>query len=148
MQTSLDILCSSRPANLTSEADAQSSSSSQDTVGTRASTALVKVPSWFTVGAAARVAQLKGVEHLLVLDRGGLVGTAGRTALAGAPASDPLARWMTATSATLDAGASLEDAARSMDRLGADCLPVTIGPLLVGLVTRDDLCTESARAAG
>jgi Mg/Co/Ni transporter MgtE len=111
-------------------------------------TAAVKVPSWFTSGAALRVAQLKRVEHLLVVDRGVVVGTVGRRALAAAPAQEPLTRSLVASTASVPANASLAQARALMDARDLDCLPVTSGPLLVGVVTRGDLMDEDRRAAG
>jgi CBS domain-containing protein len=116
-------------------------------VAARASVA-VKVPSWFTSGAALRVAHLKGVEHLLVLDRGAVVGTVTRRALAAAPGHEPLARTMVASPATLSAEASLREARALMAARDLDCAPVTSGPLLVGLITRDDLADGAQRAVG
>jgi Mg/Co/Ni transporter MgtE len=108
----------------------------------------VKVPSWFTAGAALRVAQLKQVEYLLVLDRGAVVGTVGARALASAPAGDPVARSMNASPATVTPETSRREAWRLMACLGLDCLPVTSGMLLVGVVTRAALEDQDQRAAG
>jgi Mg/Co/Ni transporter MgtE len=116
-------------------------------VGARASTVVVKVPCWFTAGAALRVAQLKRVEFLLVLDRGAVAGTVSRRVLAAAPASEPLGRWMTASTAVVSSEAPCEEAWRVMALQGLECLPVVHGPLLVGLVAREDLTAET-RAAG
>jgi hypothetical protein len=122
-------------------------SPSGEAVGARARMA-VKVPSWFTSGAALRVAQLKRVEFLLVIDRGAVVGTADRRALSAAAPHEPLARSMVPCTATLSPELSLGEARARMSSLGLDCLPVTVGPLLLGLVTREDLTEEDHRAAG
>jgi hypothetical protein len=108
----------------------------------------VKVPSWFTSGAALRVAQLKRVEYLLVVDRGVVMGTVGRRALAAVPAHQPLARTVIASTSTVSADASLAQARALLDALDLDCLPVTSGPLLVGLIAREDLVETEQRAAG
>jgi CBS domain-containing protein len=108
----------------------------------------VKVPSWFTSGAALRVAHLKGVEYLLVVDRGAVVGTVARRALAAAPAHEPLARTMVASPATVSADTSLREAWALMAARDLDCAQVTSGPLLVGLITREDLADGHQRAAG
>jgi CBS domain-containing protein len=107
----------------------------------------VKVPSWFTSGAALRVAQLKGVDHLLVLDRGAVVGTVATRSLALAPLWEPLARLMSPVLKSIPSEVSVDQARSLMTSLGLDCLPVTSGPLLVGLVTLGDL-TEEHRLAG
>ena len=132
------------PTSLQTAADRQPAA---QTVGARARATVVKVPSWFTVSAALRVAQLKAVSHLLILDRGLLVGAIDARTLLSSPANDPLARWMTASTATVALEASTSEALRLMMRLDLDCLPVTSGPLLVGLVTREDLADEADRAA-
>jgi Mg/Co/Ni transporter MgtE len=116
-------------------------------VGARARVA-VKVPSWFTSGAALRVAELKGVEYLLVVDRRVVVGTAARRALAAVRPDEPLARSMVASSAAVSPELSLDEARALMSTLGLDCLPVTSGPLLVGVITREDLTEQDQRAAG
>jgi len=117
-----------------------------ESIAARASLA-VKVPSWFTSGAALRVAQLKGVDHLLVLDRGAVVGTVATRTLALAPLWEPLARLMSPATTTISSEVSLEQARALMTSLGLDCLPVTNGPLLVGLVTLGEL-TDEHRLAG
>jgi CBS domain-containing protein len=128
-------------------ADLPESSPTSERVAARAGVA-IKVPSWFTSGAALRVAQLKGVEHLLVLDRGVVVGTVTRRALGAAPAHEPLARTMVPSTATVSAEASLREARALMDARDLACLPVTSGPLLVGVIAREDLVEEHQRAAG
>jgi CBS domain-containing protein len=99
----------------------------------------VKVPAWFTAAAALRVARLKGVEHLMVLDRQQLVGAVSVRALAGVPGHHPVARAMTASrlSVTLDIPADEALALMVAHRL--ECLPVVSGALLVGMITRASL---------
>jgi CBS domain-containing protein len=145
LQTTIDLFPTAAPVSANSQAPSAALPETT-TVGSCASTSVVKVPSWFTAGAAARVAQLKGVAHLLVVDRGAVVGTAARATLLAAPASEPLARIMSAT-VSVTPETSREEAWRLMALQGLDCLAVVSGPLLVGLVTREDLADE-ARAAG
>jgi CBS domain-containing protein len=114
------------------------------TVGELVSVGAVKVPSWFTVGAALRVARLKNVSHVLVTDRHSVVGTIATDVMASAPAPDPLARWMTASDVTISVDTSEEEALRLMAR-GLDCLPVVSGAILLGIVTRADLTSAVAR---
>jgi hypothetical protein len=59
-----------------------------------ASARVAKVPSWFTVQAAMSVAQLKRVEHLIVMDRQRVVGAVAVDALLGIAADHPIARVM------------------------------------------------------
>jgi CBS domain-containing protein len=106
---------------------------------------VVKLPSWFTVAAALRVARLKGCSHLLVTDRHRVVGTIATHLLATAPGADPLARWMTASELTLAATLSDQEAWRVMSLEGLDCVPVVSGAVLLGIVTRADLAAASAR---
>jgi Mg/Co/Ni transporter MgtE len=119
-----------------------------DSVGACASTSFVKVPAWFSAGAALRVAQLKGVAYLLVEDRGAVVGTVSAHLLRTAPAAEPLARWMSPMKLTVSAETSRAEAGRLMECLGVECLPVSSGVLLIGLVTREDLAAGDQRAAG
>jgi len=117
-------------------------------VGDLARALLVKVPSWFTAGAALRVAQLKGAQHLLVLDRGRVQGAISRAELAVAPPTDPLGRCMPLAPVTVNGDASLSEARQLMTSLGLTSLVVIAGPMLVGLVTREDLADQDERAAG
>jgi hypothetical protein len=59
-----------------------------------ASARVAKVPAWFTVQAALSVAQLKQVEHLVVLDRQRVVGAVATDALRGTAPDHPIARVM------------------------------------------------------
>jgi CBS domain-containing protein len=108
------------------------------TVAALASTQVVKVPTWFTAAAALRVARLKGVDHLLVLDRQQLVGSVSSTALASAAGHLPLERLMSRTRVTVAPDAPLEEAWKLMACHGVDCLPVTSGALLLGILSRHD----------
>jgi CBS domain-containing protein len=54
---------------------------------------------------------------------------------------------MSASTSSVTPETPREEAWRLMALQGLDCLAVVSGPLLVGLVTREDLCDE-ARAAG
>ncbi len=105
---------------------------------------IARVPGWFTVAQARRVAELKGVGHLLVGDKSGAGGTASLAALATAPGGDLVARWTVRTTASVDAAASLEVARAVLRAEGAACLPVTAGGMLVGMIGLGDV----ALAAG
>jgi CBS domain-containing protein len=114
-------------------------SGSGTTVAAVASTLVVKVPSWFTAAAALRVAHLKGVDHLLVIDRQNLAGSVSTAVLATAPGHQPLERLMVRTEVTVSPDTPIEEAWRLMDRHGIDCLPVVVsGALLLGVVYRPD----------
>jgi Mg/Co/Ni transporter MgtE len=105
------------------------------TVADVASTLVVKVPGWFTAGAALRVARLKGADHLLVVDRQQLIGSISADTLAAASPQVPLERLMTRTGATVTPETPLRDAHRLMARAGVGCLPVVSGALLLGVVS-------------
>lgn len=146
LQTTLDLV----PTETAPEPARAAGADQAATIGSCAGGAPVKLPAWFAVGAAARVAQLKGVGYLLVLDRGAVVGTIGRAALAAAPATDLLARWMTPVAVSVTPETTREEAWRLMALQGLDCLPVVSGPLLMGLVTREELgaALDGERVAG
>jgi Mg/Co/Ni transporter MgtE len=99
----------------------------------------VKVPCWFSVAAALRVARLKQAEYLLVLDRQSPCGTISVRTLQAAPGFELLARWMRRCETTLTPETSSEEAYRTMSALGVECLPVASGALLLGLAAREDL---------
>lgn len=67
----------------------------------------VRVPIWFTVAQALKVADLKNVEHILVEEAGQTYRLASRAILRQAPATDLLARW--ASPPERLAAASVED---------------------------------------
>jgi hypothetical protein len=108
-------------------------------VGDCMNAVIARVPGWFTVAQARRVAELKGVAHILVDDKSGASGTAAVATLAAAPAGDLLARWTARTAASVDADASLEAAEGLLRAEGAACLPVTAGGMLVGTISLADL---------
>jgi len=144
METMVSVVASI-PASLT---EATQPEAAPEQVGGRARAVLVKVPSWFTAAAALRVAQLKSADHLLVLDRGRVLGALSRAELAGTPPTRPLGRCLPLSSPIIASETPVGDALRLMDSLDLDCLVVTAGPMLVGLVTRSDLADHDQRAAG
>lgn len=102
-------------------------------------TDVVRVPGWFTIGQAHRVAMLKRVSHILVEDRGQVSGAVSATVLASAPATDLVARWAYRTGAQLSPEAPVAAAEQILRSQGVSCLPVVTGGLLVGTVTLHDL---------
>ncbi len=111
--------------------------STEPTIGNLVSTKVVKLPSWFTAGAALRIARLKRVSHLLVEDRRQVVGSVSRQALEAAPSEAALATCMDASGASIRLSAPVHEAWARMMVVGVQCLPVMEGALLVGLVTLD-----------
>jgi CBS domain-containing protein len=113
--------------------------SQEPTISTLVSTKVVKLPSWFTAGAALRIAKLKGVSHLLVEDRRQIVGSIGRSMLEETAADAPLGACMNATGASIGLHAPVHEAWARMLVNGVECLPVLQGALLVGLVTMESV---------
>jgi CBS domain-containing protein len=99
----------------------------------------IRVPTWFTAAAALRVGRLKRASHLMILDRGQLVGAVSTRVLAGAPGHEPVARWMTPSRLCLTPRTPRAQALDLMITRGLECLPVVSGALLVGMVARADL---------
>jgi Mg/Co/Ni transporter MgtE len=100
---------------------------------------IARVPGWFTVAQSRRVAELKGVAHVLVDDKSGASGTASLATLAGAPPTDLVARWTVRTTASVHADTTLDEAEALLRAEGAACLPVTTGGMLVGTISLQDL---------
>ncbi len=115
------------------------------TVADLMTTTLVKLPPWFEAAQAVRVARLRGVDHVLVEERGRLAGAVSVERLAGAPAHDIVGRWAQRTGASCTAETPPSDAAALLRAAGVDCLPVTRGGLLVGLVTGTILAAVTRR---
>jgi Mg/Co/Ni transporter MgtE len=111
--------------------------SHEPTISSLVSTKVVKLPSWFTAGAALRVAKLKRVPHLLIEDRRQIVGSVSRSALEEAPPESPLAACMNPSGASIALSAPVHEAWARMLVHGVECLPVLQGALLVGVVTLD-----------
>jgi signal-transduction protein with cAMP-binding, CBS, and nucleotidyltransferase domain len=109
--------------------------SHEPTISSLVSTKVVKLPSWFTAGAALRVAKLKRVAHLLIEDRRQIVGSVSREHLETTAPDAPLGACMTATSASIEPSAPVHEAWARMLVNGVECLPVQQGALLVGLVS-------------
>lgn len=107
------------------------------------STRIVRLPAWFTVAQAVRVAELRAVSHILVEDRGRVRGTVSRTSLSAAPASDPIARWLERTDSFVSPHTPVEIARALMERDRVSCLPVVSDGLLVGTLALTDLREET-----
>ena len=108
-------------------------------VGDCMNAVIARVPGWFTVAQASRVAELKGVAHVLVDDKSGASGAASVATLAGAPGADLVARWTVRTTASVNADTSLDLAEALLRAESAACLPVTTGGMLVGTISLAEL---------
>jgi Mg/Co/Ni transporter MgtE len=112
-----------------------------------ASPTVVRLPGWFTVAQARRVAELKRVSHVLVDDRGQVSGAVSATVLGHAPDGDALARWSHRSRAQVTPETSVAAAERLLREQGASCLPVvTAGGLLVGTISVHDMALASEGA--
>lgn len=100
------------------------------------SASFVQVPPWFTVAAARKVAQAKRVDHVLIEQTGGHVGLAAVGTLEGAPGHHMVSRWATPAGTEVSPQASRSEAATLMELTGSHWLPVRLGAVLVGVVTR------------
>jgi predicted transcriptional regulator len=109
------------------------------TVGDYVCFQAVQIPAWFTAAQALRIAELKGVDHLLVEQRGRAAGVVARRELALAPPDDPVARWTRGAGAWVAATAPAEEAWRFLESQALECAPVLSGGMLVGTVARAEL---------
>ncbi len=94
------------------------------------------------VSDAADLASDKGVRHLVVMDCEELVGVLCTCDLCDVDPRARVSRCMSSPVQTVDACATLSEAATIMQRNGVGCLPVTVGGLVIGIVTRSDLRGE------
>jgi predicted transcriptional regulator len=102
-------------------------------------TRLVRLPSWFTLAQAARIAELRGVEHVLVEAQGRIRGFVDRQALREGKPHDTLARWMNDSETFAEPHLRIAEARALMERQGLSCLLVARGGILLGTVSRRDL---------
>lgn len=98
-----------------------------------------------TVAAARERLQLRGIHHLIVLDGKKLVGAVSDRDLSGVADDVPLARVMVRELNTIDASATLREAAGILDGAALGCLPVFDHDKLVGVVTMRDLVRALAK---
>jgi CBS domain-containing protein len=108
-------------------------------VGDLAMRKLPVVPEHLPMASARRIAALKGVRLMLVERDGHLVGLLDARALAGAPEHAAVATSMAPISVHLHPATPLERARALFGSAGTTVLPVVVGNLLVGTVTRGDV---------
>ena len=98
---------------------------------------MARVPGWFTVAQARRVAELKRVSARAGRGPRSGAGAVSAAVLAQAPATDMVARWTNRTDAHVSPDAAVATAEQLLRAQGASCLPVvTAGGLLVGTISR------------
>lgn len=88
---------------------------------------------------AELIAQSRKVHHLLVVEDDRLAGVLCLCDLYGCESDAVAVELMSTPPATIDSGATLEDAIEAMRDIGIGCLPVLDGDDLVGVITRGDL---------
>ncbi|MBI5545523.1 MAG: CBS domain-containing protein [Deltaproteobacteria bacterium] len=108
-------------------------------IGKVMSRALVGVSPRTPASEAEAVAVARGVDHLLVLDCGDLVGVTSLTALHQAGMRATVSDCMWSTVPTISASASVDEAVRIMRVSEVTCLPVVAGGLILGMITRAQL---------
>jgi hypothetical protein len=100
---------------------------------------MARLPPWFTVEQARKIATLRGVEHVLVEERGKITGSVSRYTLWRAPRLETLARHLQPISRTVSTELPINEVRAEMQALGTDCLPVASGGILVGTITLADI---------
>jgi acetoin utilization protein AcuB len=116
------------------------------TIANVMSRCLVATSPGTSVAEAADLASEKGIRHLLVMESEELVGVLCTCDLCDVDPKARVSRCMSAPVETVGATATLDEAATLMRRRGVGCLPVTVGGLVVGIVTRSDLRHEGLSA--
>jgi CBS domain-containing protein len=120
---------------------------SPPTIAALVTTRLVRLPAWFTLGQALRVADLRGVEHVLVEEQGRVRGSVSRAVLAAQSPADTLARWVRRSDLFASPDMDVAAAAAAMHAEGVTCLPVASRGLLVGTVSLTDLRQDAGTPA-
>lgn len=110
-------------------------------------TRVAKIPPWFTAAQALRIAALRGVDHLLVEEHGGICGSIGRNELDAVPGSQIIARMFHRARTAVGANTSLTEAQRLMAAERLACLPVIAGGMLVGTISQTDIDAHFAGSA-
>jgi CBS domain-containing protein len=117
------------------------------TIADLVSTRLVRLPAWFTLGQALRVADLRGVDHVLVEEQGRVRGAISRTILETQRPGDPLARWVRRSDRFATPDMDIDTAASLMHAEGVTCLPVASSGLLIGTISLSNLRQPAASPA-
>jgi CBS domain-containing protein len=99
----------------------------------------VTVSPYSRLADARTAAAERGLAHILVIDTDDLVGVLHLAGVAHERGDKFVLRLMHTPVVSVSAHSSVEDAAHCMRENGLDCLPVMVGALLVGVITRADL---------
>lgn len=100
---------------------------------------IVRLPAWFTVAQARKVVTLRGLEYVLVEERGRVCGYVNRSGLWRALPGDQLARCVRRGDLSISAEASAAQARELMMSQGVECLPVVNGGILIGTLSLADV---------
>jgi acetoin utilization protein AcuB len=92
-----------------------------------------------TVEEAVSLVARSGSEHLLVLDEHTLVGIVCECDLRGALAGERVSDRMTIPVMTVRPDTCVEDVAATIAECGVGCVPVTLGGLILGTASEEDL---------
>jgi hypothetical protein len=106
----------------------------------------VSLPSWFPADKAAAVLRQQGKEFALVTERTGGPALAHLRDLAAAPTNKSVLWRTTPLGRAVTPGARIDQALSLMDAHASDNLPVVVGGLIVGLLTRRALVAGLAQA--
>jgi CBS domain-containing protein len=91
-----------------------------------------------TLAEATTLVRSSGAEHVLVMDEGTLVGILCAAELRGAAEGDAVRARMSVAVMTVRPDAPVEDAALTMAEVGAGCLPVAVGGLILGTMSGEE----------
>jgi len=91
------------------------------------------------VGSARRLANVRRIDHFLVIEDGSLTGIVCQSDLHQVRENALVSDCMTSPVLCIGPETTVEDAADIMERNEVGCLPVITGTFLVGMITRDRL---------
>jgi len=100
------------------------------------------------VSSARRLVLENGVDHVLILENGTLAGIVGREDLRHADSEDCVGDCMTSPVLCITPDTTLQEAVDIMGENDVDCLPVVMGVLLIGIVTREALAVADSPELG
>jgi acetoin utilization protein AcuB len=107
---------------------------------------VVSVSPTDTVEVARQTLRSHRIHHLLVIDRGNVVGALSSRDLAGSPDGRLVSEVMSSDVTPVDSSAPLRSAAALMIGRTTGCLPVVADGKLAGIVTTTDLLRQISAA--
>lgn len=100
---------------------------------------LVTIDLGLSLGEAAGVLRRTGAEHLVVVDGDKVVGILCGCELRGAPLERPVSERKILSVPSIRPDVAIEEAAATMAGCQVDCVPVTVGGLLLGTLSEAEL---------